>query len=214
MTMNNLLLFVFLLTPTAALASPLSRQEEDQDYSQPLCFETRDELDQAIEDYLSEDDSRRQDVELVYGTPISNWCTTRITDFSHLFDGYAHFNESLQGWDVSNAISMDGMFYRAQDFNQDLSLWKTEKVQDMTGMFAHAEAFDQDLSAWDVRSVTSLRATFLGATSFRACKSLLQWDTKSLLDSEMMLLGTACEIQQDLLLQLGEGVFSQEEERP
>ena len=202
--------FLLLLLAVAASAA---LQHQDNDYLEPLCFETRDELDQAIQDYLSRDDERRRDVELVYGSPMASWCTTRITDFSFLFEAKTQFNEPLNGWDVSNAITMEGMFYRAESFNQDLSSWNVANVQDMTAMFAHAQAFDQDLSAWDVHSVTSLRATFLGTTSFRACHSLLHWNTINLVDSEMMLAGTTCEIQDELLLQLGEDIFLQEDSR-
>ena len=81
---------------------------------------------------------------------ISTWNTSRVTDFSWLFEGQSEFNDDISAWDTSNVTNMSWMFYRASSFNQPLNDWRGDKVTDMSRMF-EGSAFDQDLSNWSLR---------------------------------------------------------------
>jgi surface protein len=185
------------------------------DFASPLCFESRAELDQALDDYLSGDKDRRDDVEFVYG-PIRSWCTKHMTDFSHLFDGYSHpsFNEAIDGWDMSSAKTTSGMFFRADAFNQDISSWDMSSVEDMSGMFAFATSFDQDLSKWSTGHVKTMRSAFEGAESFTKCQGILQWDTRCVDETSSMLLNTGCGSlhKESLLTLLGNEAYEEVQE--
>ena len=46
--------------------------------------------------------------------------TSEITDMSNLFEDMTDFNGDISKWDVSNVISMQGMFFNSS-FNRDIS---------------------------------------------------------------------------------------------
>ena len=70
-------------------------------------------------------------------------------------------------WDVSNVVTMAGMFQNATLFNGgDLSRWQVGQVETMDNMFDGATSFNGDLSSWDVGQVKSMNGMFAGATSF------------------------------------------------
>ena len=90
-----------------------------------------------------------------YG-PISDWCTTGITDMSDLFLFKSSFNEPIRTWDTSSVTTMEYMFYDASSFNQSIGDWDTSLVQDMGYMFAGATSFNQPIGDWDTSSVTTI----------------------------------------------------------
>mmetsp|Transcript_1859 Transcript_1859/g.4083 ORF Transcript_1859/g.4083 Transcript_1859/m.4083 type:complete len:241 (+) Transcript_1859:266-988(+) len=218
------LLVLLLVSPpsmassASATATTTTAAHFDGNTDDYLCFETRSELDQAVQDYLGTDDvPRKQEVTLLYG-PIRNWCVDQITDFDFLFAYATDFNEPLDGWNMSAATDLQGMFFHATAFNQDLSAWDVSHVTNMHGMFAFATTFDQNVQAWDTSAVTSMHSMFLGATQFGGsdsrssssntnCHALTTWDTRSLQETDMMLRGTRCTAQDDLLFMLGEEAF-------
>jgi surface protein len=61
--------------------------------------------------------------------------TSEIKDMSYLFFDMAHFNGDISRWDVSNAISMESMFFQSY-FNKDISNWDVSNVVNMKGMFS------------------------------------------------------------------------------
>ena len=104
------------------------------------CFTTRDQLKEAVDTYMK-DHSKHSPIAEKYGWPIGEWCTSLITDFSGIFHNgdlatglinhedplsikFAHFDESLANWDVSNAVNMASMFRGAKHFTgQGLEKW-------------------------------------------------------------------------------------------
>eukprot|EP00978_Attheya_sp_CCMP212_P047930 scaffold450365_cov149-Attheya_sp.AAC.1 len=96
---------------------------------------------------------------LIFGSKITCWDVSEVTNMTEAFDGLSTFNKPLC-WDVSSVTTMHHMFYNASAFNQDLSAWDVSSVTDMHQMFNVASAFDQDLSAWDVSSVTNMKYMF------------------------------------------------------
>ena len=76
------------------------------------CFQNRDELAQAVSDYLG-DNSPDTEVAKAYGWPIGTWCVSDVTDFSDIFMNAVDFNEDLSQWDTSRAPTMPGMLLTA-----------------------------------------------------------------------------------------------------
>lgn len=76
----------------------------------------QDNFGAAIADWRANGDDS------IYG-PISQWCTTAVTNMSPVFGASlgTSFNEDISGWDVSNVTNMTQMFEKASAFNQDLS---------------------------------------------------------------------------------------------
>ena len=113
----------------------------------------------------------------MYGYPIGKWCTTGITDMSHLFAGSEEhipvhvlnevlFDEDISEWDVSSVLNMQHMFFYASSFNQPLNNWDVSSVSNFGNMFWGASSFNQLLNDWDVSSATSLGGMFSQAASF------------------------------------------------
>ncbi|CAB9517737.1 Inherit from NOG: embryo development ending in birth or egg hatching [Seminavis robusta] len=120
------------------------------------------------------------EAELDYG-PIYNWCFHEMS-FEQLFstqryDNAGTFNYDIGGWDVSQVVSFQNMFYGASMFDQDISGWDTSKVTNLANMFYHASSFNQELSAWDVSQVQAMGNMFRGATSFD--QNISGWDTSN-----------------------------------
>ena len=59
----------------------------------------------------------------------------------------------ISEWNVSNVISMEGMFAKCKEFNSDISNWNVSKVTDMNCMFSGCKKFNSEL--WD-RYATAL----------------------------------------------------------
>lgn len=161
---------------------------------QATCFQTRDELAGAVNDYL-QDNSPDTEVSKTYGWPIGTWCVAEVTDFSEIFMNSTDFNEDISQWDTSRATTMRSMFSMAKSFNQPLSSWNVASVQDMRFMFLGALAFNQDLSAWEVSNVMSIESMFFGATAFNGDVS--KWNVENCMDMSGLFFG-AKSFNQDL----------------
>ena len=97
-------------------------------------------LKDAVNDYTSCLDDSNCDILTAssyqkYG-PISDWCTTGITDMSYLFYDKKSFNEPIGGWDTRLVTTMGHMFRGASSFDQDLCAWSESFPYDSaTNMF-------------------------------------------------------------------------------
>lgn len=123
--------------------------------------------------------------------PIAEWDVVAITDFSHLFDadrtGVDTFNENLSGWDVSSALSLDGMFYGQVNFlGTGLAVWDVSNVVSMRGTFELASSFNADLSNWDVSNVKYM--SYLFAESAFA-GDLSSWKVDHVTDTSFLFFG-------------------------
>ena len=71
-------------------------------------------------------------------------------------------------WDVSNILSMKGLFAGADAFTEDISRWDVGLVQSMMNMFSMASAFDVDITNWNTISLVSSENMFRVATAWHA----------------------------------------------
>ena len=108
------------------------------------------------------------------GDDLTQFCVSKVTDLSNLFNSQATFNQNIGNWDVSNVVDMSTMFFVASSFNQDIGSWDVSNVVDMSSMFARASAFNQDIGSWDVSGVTNMYHMFGNASSFN--QDIDSWD--------------------------------------
>ncbi len=114
------------------------------------------------------------------GVPLS-WGnkTGNVTDFTQTFHKCWSFNQPLNDWDVSSAISMTSMFGNTHVFNQSLDNWDVSNVTTMDKMFTGAWDFNQNLSNWDVSNVTTTYWMFKEAYDYDNGGFPLQWGDNS-----------------------------------
>ncbi|CAJ1946668.1 unnamed protein product [Cylindrotheca closterium] len=120
------------------------------------CFESRDELKEAVDGYVASDCtsvarsstglpcSAKEAIAAIYGASMGSWCVSSVNDMSYLFASMTKFNEDISDWDVSSVVTMEGMFQNAAAFDQDLSLWNVSLVTTTNGMFEGAVSFQLD----------------------------------------------------------------------
>lgn len=155
--------------------------------SPPRCFANRQELDDAIFDYLSNDDdqdggSLRNTVIAQYGE-VRHWCfDATLTDFSFLFADMEismFDDDSLECWNMEHALTTVGMFRNCQSFQgTGLASWDVSSLVHADFMFQNAASFREDLYAWNVRELQTATYMFAGATHFAS--DLCDWGPKLL----------------------------------
>jgi surface protein len=134
-------------------------------------FQNPSELQAAIDEYLTSDNPELSEVAGLYGYPIGSWNVSLISNFSSLFDTERNnvttsFDEDLSEWDMSNAATLQRMFYNALQFNSPLNNWDVSRVTDMAEMFSNCGSFNgAGVSNWDTRMVVSMESMFHNATS-------------------------------------------------
>ena len=144
------------------------------------CFQDKQELQMAVDDYLSlpEEGRATSIVAKVYGYPMGSWCVDRIDNFSYLFYQKKHFNEDLTFWRVEQATDMSAMFAEAAIFDGDLSLWNTFNTRSFRSMFERAYYFTgKGLEYWNTSSAVDMSKMFRMAKHFNA--NIDTWDTAS-----------------------------------
>ncbi|WP_422107519.1 BspA family leucine-rich repeat surface protein [Winogradskyella sp.] len=102
---------------------------------------------------------------------------SNVMSMSGMFRGATNFNSDISQWDVSNVTIMSLMFKDASLFNQQIGGWSVGAVTNMSSMFENAEAFNQPLNNWDVSSVTTMAWMFRSATAFN--QPLNSWNVSS-----------------------------------
>jgi len=108
---------------------------------------------------------------------IKNWNVGSCTNFVNMFVK-CRFNQPVHLWDMSKAISINGMFNSCVSFNNGFASgvanqlpWNTSACTNMTGMFQSCTAFNSNLGTgttpWNVSKVTTFASMFNGASKFR-----------------------------------------------
>ena len=91
--------------------------------------------------------------------------------------------------DVSNGISMSGMFLGCKKFNSDISRWNVSNVEDMSQMFAETKSLECSLKSWDVSKCENFKYMFYNS---EYCKDLSNWKIKP--DANIKHMFTNCKI--------------------
>lgn len=103
------------------------------------------------------------------------WNTSKVTNFSLIFNDAVNFNQNLNSWDVSKATTFASMFEGATNFNNGLGYgvsgsmpWiiNTSASVTMSLMFYNAVGFNQNISTWNVSRVTSFNTMFANCAKF------------------------------------------------
>ncbi len=62
---------------------------------------------------------------------ISTWDTSKVKNFSFMFEENKVFNQPIDKWDTSSATNFSCMFYQAEAFNQPIGARNTKKATNM-----------------------------------------------------------------------------------
>ena len=117
------------------------------------------------------------------GKDLSKVVTTFVSDTTHsqfavLFNrkvvGFFPI-KGIEGWDVSNWKSMDGLFYSSQPVTVDLSGWDVSKVTNM-GLTMQLGDVNPNINNWDVSSATNMTGIFFGNSNYIEGMDLSGWD--------------------------------------
>ena len=126
------------------------------------------------------EDGDDADAEIVRCRPwndISEWNTTRATNFDFMFDGCIDFNQLLQ-WNVTNAYDMEGMFRGCTSFNKPL-MWIVGRVSYMSRIFEDCASFNQSFQ-WEIGPLTRMDDMFKGCTAFDGpCCYFNEWELEN-----------------------------------
>lgn len=94
----------------------------------------------------------------VFGTKqfdgdISKWNMSNAISLNGMFDDsmFSGINGGIEDWDVSNVEMMDYIFSGSK-FNSDISNWNVEKVRSMVCAFSNCP-FEQDIDSWNPKSI-------------------------------------------------------------
>ena len=124
------------------------------------------------------------EIALSNGEDLTQFCVSKVTDMSSLFQSESNFNQAIGSWDVGNVVDMSAMFNNAASFNSDIGNWDVSNVSNMGSMFRAASSFDKPIGNWDVSNVTSMADMFNGALSFN--QDIGNWDVSSVTDMGQM----------------------------
>ena len=103
---------------------------------------------------------------------VSSFQTGEITDFSECFSGCTLFNQnSVTGWDMSSAKSINSMFENCTSFNKNLNVWgpTLTNVTGASKLFKGASLYNQPMDTWETGTFASIGGfdeMFRDATNF------------------------------------------------
>ena len=110
---------------------------------------------------------------------ISGWNVSNAESMQYMFFECSELKSvgDISSWDVSKVTNMNSMFYRCKKFDQDISGWDVSKVSDMGYMFGYCESFNKNISSWDVSKAKDMCAMFKFCKSFN--QDLSKWNVSN-----------------------------------
>ena len=119
---------------------------------------------------------------------ISGWNVSNAESMQYMFFNCEKLESivDISEWDVSNVTNMNCMFFGCKKLESvgDISSWDVSKVSDMGYMFSYCESFNKNISSWDVSSVTDMSYMFYDCEKFN--QDLSGWDVSSVIHSTHM----------------------------
>ena len=105
---------------------------------------------------------------------LNGWDVSGINNMSYTFFGSSWNNglpagedgevvgstKNVLDWDVSNVLSMKGMFEHNEAFNALIDNWNLSTIRNMDSMFRNASSFNRDLSRWYVLNIRERPVNF------------------------------------------------------
>ena len=79
------------------------------------------------------------------------------------------YNTDISKWDVSNVVSMIGMFYESKGFNEAIGNWKVDKVENINNIFGYCSDLDQEFN-WDLNKIKECTIIFMFSDSHNLFK--------------------------------------------
>lgn len=105
----------------------------------------------------------------VFNSPnVIGWDTSNLITLNNLFYQCNAFNQPIGDWDVSNATGANSFLYRCLNFNQDLSKWKVSQMNDISYMFQENAKLNYNLSSWLMKASTLRTGYDQGCTAWQA----------------------------------------------
>jgi len=122
-----------------------------------------------------------------FNQPLDQWDTSSVEEMYYSFSSALAFDQNIGSWDVSNVQYMTGTFESAV-FNNggspSINNWNTSSVIDMEGLFWYNERFNQPIGNWDVSNVTTFYRTFQDNNIFN--QDISNWDISNATDVQNM----------------------------
>lgn len=116
-----------------------------------------------------------------YNQPIGTWNTSKVTEFSNMFESNSTFNQDIGAWDMSSAVYLSAMFWQATAFNNggspSIQNWTFPEAQNFYAMFYNASNFNQPLTNWLFPKASNLTYMFMNAYKFN--QNLSTWQLKN-----------------------------------
>lgn len=120
-----------------------------------------------------------------YSNSINNWDVSNGKYFYYMFRE-SNFNRDISGWNMSNAVGLDYMFFYCHEFNQEIDSWGIgPNCTSLHLAFSNARDFaPTTLNSWDVSNVTTFQDCFAECNNFNA--NITSWTPTSALSMNYM----------------------------
>jgi surface protein len=118
---------------------------------------------------------------------INQWDVSNIVSMAGLFLNCTLFNDNISSWNISNVTSLNSAFELATSFNQPLNNWNVSNCQDFGNMFREASAFNQPLNNWNVSSALIMSGMFQLANAFN--QNIGNWNIYQVFDFSNFMFG-------------------------
>ena len=123
---------------------------------------------------------------------ISEWNTSKITDFGGIFSGCEslEYLPNISEWDTSNSVSMSCMFCRCYSLKElpDFSKWDTSNVIEMDAIFYECKSLKSipNISEWNTKNVSDMGCMFVYCRSLKLLPDISRWNTDNLKNAGCM----------------------------
>lgn len=115
----------------------------------------------------------------VYWEIFSGWDVSQVEHFDYLFED-STADMDLSTWDMSNAITAEGMLKNASSFDSPLPVINAPNLESIAYFAQGASSLNQSVDNWNMPALTNAESAFQGASAFD--QSLETWVTGALIN--------------------------------